>query len=104
MLNHPPKLNEEHDPFKVYNIGNNHPVRLMKFIEILEDAIGRKAEKEYLPMQMGDVYQTYADIDDLEKISDSIRRPPWRRDLPHSPSGIKIIIIRNNHLIEEVCP
>ena len=67
MLNHPPKLNEEHDPFKVYNIGNNHPVRLMKFIEILEDAIGRKAEKEYLPMQMGDVYQTYADIDDLEK-------------------------------------
>ena len=67
MLNHPPKLNEEHDPLKVYNIGNNHPVRLMKFIEILEDAIGRKAEKEYLPMQMGDVYQTYADIDDLEK-------------------------------------
>ena len=67
MLNHPPKLNEEHDPFKVYNIGNNHPVRLMKFIEIMEDAIGRKAEKEYLPMQMGDVYQTYADIDDLEK-------------------------------------
>ena len=67
MLNHPPKLNEEHDPFKVYNIGNNHPVRLMKFIEILEDAIGRKAEKEYLPMQMGDVYQTYADIDDLER-------------------------------------
>lgn len=45
MLNHPPKLNEEHDPFKVYNIGNNHPVRLMKFIEILEDAIGRKAER-----------------------------------------------------------
>lgn len=49
MLNHPPKLNEEHDPFKVYNIGNNHPVRLMKFIEILEDAIGRKAEKSTCP-------------------------------------------------------
>ena len=42
MLNHPPKLNEEHDPFKVYNIGNNHPVRLMKFIEILEEKSGKR--------------------------------------------------------------
>ena len=39
----------------------------MKFIEILEDAIGRKAKKEFLPMQPGDVYQTYADISELEK-------------------------------------
>lgn len=67
MLESPAKPNQDSDPYKVYNIGNNHPVRLMKFIEILEDAIGRKAKKEFLPMQPGDVYQTYADISELEK-------------------------------------
>lgn len=67
MINHPPKPNEEGDHYKIYNIGNNHPVKLMKFIEILENAIGHKAKKEFLPMQPGDVYQTYADIDELQK-------------------------------------
>lgn len=55
-------------------------------------------------MQMGDVYQTYADIDDLEKDFGFHPSTTLEEDLPHSPSGIKIIIIRNNHLIEEVCP
>lgn len=50
---------------KVYNIGNNNPVKLMDFIEVLEDIIGKKARKEFYPMQPGDVYRTYADIDDL---------------------------------------
>lgn len=55
------------DTYKIYNIGNNKPERLMYFIETLENAIGKKAKKEFLPMQPGDVYQTYADISELEK-------------------------------------
>jgi UDP-glucuronate 4-epimerase len=54
-------------PFKVYNIGCGHPVQLMDFISEMENALGRKAEKNYLPMQPGDVYQTYADTSKLEK-------------------------------------
>lgn len=52
-------------PAKVYNIGNNKPVELMTFIEVLENCLGKKAIKEFLPMQPGDVPMTYADIDDL---------------------------------------
>ncbi len=68
MLDCPPQGKE---PAKVYNIGNNKPVQLMRFIRTLESALshayGReiKANIEYLPMQPGDVYQTYADVDDL---------------------------------------
>jgi UDP-glucuronate 4-epimerase len=54
-------------PYKLYNIGNNQPVSLMSFIEAIENAIGKKAVKQYLPMQPGDVQATYADIDDLIK-------------------------------------
>lgn len=54
-------------PYKIYNIGNNKPVELMHFIEALEAALGKKASKNMLPMQPGDVPETYADIDDLEK-------------------------------------
>ncbi len=50
---------------KVYNIGNNSPENLMYFIETLEKALGKTAEKEFLPMQPGDVYQTYADVSEL---------------------------------------
>lgn len=52
-------------PYRVYNIGNNQPVELMRVIEIIEDCLGKKAEKNLLPMQMGDVPATYADIDAL---------------------------------------
>ncbi|MGB5540478.1 MAG: NAD-dependent epimerase [Gammaproteobacteria bacterium] len=52
-------------PYRLYNIGNNEPVSLMHFIEVLEDCLGKKAEKNMLPMQPGDVQATYADIDDL---------------------------------------
>ena len=52
---------------RVYNIGNNNPVRLMDFVSALEEALGKKAIKEYLPMQPGDVYQTYADVAALER-------------------------------------
>ena len=54
-------------PYKIYNIGNNQPVQLMKFINILEEKIGKKAEKIYMDMQPGDVLRTYADVSDLEK-------------------------------------
>ena len=52
-------------PYKIYNIGNNQPVNLIDFIETLEKHLGIKAQKEFLPMQPGDVPETYADIDDL---------------------------------------
>ncbi len=48
-------------PYRIYNIGNQHPTRLMDYISCIEKAIGREAKKDFLPMQQGDVYQTYAD-------------------------------------------
>lgn len=52
-------------PYKVYNIGNNNPVKLMDFIEAIEQALGKKIEKNFLPLQAGDVPATYADVQDL---------------------------------------
>jgi len=54
-------------PYRIYNIGNNRPVELMSLINILEQALGRKAVLNFLPMQPGDVAATYADIDDLSR-------------------------------------
>lgn len=54
-------------PYRIYNIGNNQPVELLRFIEVLEDCLGVKAEKQMMPMQPGDVPATYADIEDLAK-------------------------------------
>ncbi len=52
-------------PYKLYNIGNNKPVALKTFIEVIEKALGKEAKKNYLPMQPGDVPITYADVEDL---------------------------------------
>ena len=52
-------------PYKIYNIGNNQPVTLRRFISAIEDACGKKAQENLLPMQAGDVPITYADIDEL---------------------------------------
>ncbi|WP_086981684.1 NAD-dependent epimerase [Vibrio aphrogenes] len=52
-------------PYKIYNIGNGNPVKLMEFIEALEDSLGVEANKNFMPMQPGDVYATYADTQDL---------------------------------------
>jgi len=52
-------------PYKIYNIGNSNPVKLMDYIEGIENALGKKAKKEFLPMQPGDVPNTYADVSDL---------------------------------------
>ena len=65
MLKKPPVKDEDGVQHKIYNIGNNQPIKLMYFIETLENALGKKAKKEYLPMQAGDVYQTYADVTEL---------------------------------------
>ncbi|HMK56904.1 MAG TPA: NAD-dependent epimerase [Dissulfurispiraceae bacterium] len=54
-------------PYRLYNIGNNNPVELLRFIEVLEAALGRKAEKNLMPIQAGDVPATFADVDDLMK-------------------------------------
>lgn len=52
-------------PFRLYNIGNRRPVELMRYIEVLEGYLGRKAEKRFLPLQPGDVPETCADVEDL---------------------------------------
>ncbi len=52
-------------PYRLYNIGNSKPVELMKYIEVLEDRLGRKAEKNLLPLQQGDVPDTWADVESL---------------------------------------
>ena len=52
-------------PYRLYNIGNNQPVELLRFIDVLEDCLDKTAEKNLLPLQPGDVLETYADVDDL---------------------------------------
>ncbi len=54
-------------PARIYNIGNHQPVELFRFIDVLERALGKKAEKKLMPLQPGDVPATYADIDDLSR-------------------------------------
>ena len=61
-----PAPNENGLPYRVYNIGCSHPVKLMDFISEIEQAMGCEAKKEFLPMQPGDVYQTNADTALLE--------------------------------------
>jgi UDP-glucuronate 4-epimerase len=65
VMKSPPIKDENGTPYKLYNIGNNKPEKLMDFIETLEHCLGKEAIKEYYPMQPGDVYQTYADVTDL---------------------------------------
>tara|TARA_R110001583_G_scaffold7158_4_gene35632 strand:+ start:22637 stop:23650 length:1014 start_codon:yes stop_codon:yes gene_type:complete len=56
-------------PYKIFNIGNGNPVKLLDFIQSLESSLGVTANKNLMPMQPGDVYQTYADVDDLFKVT-----------------------------------
>ncbi len=77
-------------PWRVYNIGNNKPEKLMDLVQLLEKEFGQIARKELLPMQAGDVYATYADIDDLQRevdfrpstrLADGVARfVAWYRD------------------------
>lgn len=65
ILCNPPKQDENGAAYKIYNIGNNKPEKLMDYIDVLEKCLGKEAKKEFLPMQPGDVYETYADVQDL---------------------------------------
>ena len=76
VIDHPPSGNpqwtgESPDPasssapYRIYNIGNNNPVQLMDFIGAIEEETGRKAIKNFMPMQPGDVHKTWADVNDL---------------------------------------
>lgn len=60
-------LNTSSPLYNVYNIGNNQPVKLMRFVEVMEESLGEIAVKDFLPMQAGDVYSTYADIAPLQQ-------------------------------------
>ena len=72
-------------PYRVYNIGNNHPVKLMDYIRMLEKHLGMKAKLEMKPMQAGDVPATFADVSDFEKVVGQ---------LPHTQleEGIKLFV------------
>ena len=65
MLYSPPKQDEKGAQYKIYNIGNNNPEHLLHFIDVLEGYLGKKAIREFAPIQPGDVKKTYADVDDL---------------------------------------
>lgn len=67
ILCNPPVADENEAYYKIYNIGNNRPENLMDYISVLEKCLGREAKKEFLPMQPGDVYETYADVSELMK-------------------------------------
>jgi UDP-glucuronate 4-epimerase len=84
VIDKPPRGNQDWDgkcpdpssssaPYKIYNIGNNSPVKLMDFIGAIEEALGKKAQLNLLPMQSGDVPSTWADVTDL--IEDLDYRP-----------------------------
>src|SRR5262249_20068625 len=66
-------------PFRLYNIGNSRPVELMRYIEVLEECLGRKAQMNMLPLQLGDVPETSADIDDL--VTDVAYQPATTADV-----------------------
>ncbi len=81
VIDHVPQPNQEWNgdspdpatsycPWRIYNIGNNNKEKLMRYIEVLEDCLGKTAEKNFLPLQAGDVPATYANVDDLVKDMD----------------------------------
>ncbi len=61
-----PDPSSSFSPYRIFNIGNHQPTELARFIEVLENAIGKKAQKNFLPMQMGDVLSTFADVEALQ--------------------------------------
>ncbi|MBH0205117.1 MAG: NAD-dependent epimerase [Nitrospira sp.] len=70
-------------PARVYNIGNHQPVELLHFIEVLEKALGKKAEKKLMPLQPGDVPATYADIEDLTRDVGFVPATPIEEGIAH---------------------
>lgn len=81
-----PDPSSSNAPWRIYNVGNNSPIKLSKYIEAIEDALGVKAKKEFLPLQPGDVEDTFADVDNL--VSDFNFKPSTKID-----KGIKNFIL-----------
>jgi UDP-glucuronate 4-epimerase len=98
-------------PYRLYNIGNHTPVELLYLIEVLEDCLGRKAEKKFLPMQPGDVPATLADVSDLTRdagftpstsIEEGVRRfTEWYVDYYQTKEAGETSLHQTNHLIEQ---
>jgi UDP-glucuronate 4-epimerase len=65
-------------PYRIFNIGNNKPVQLLDYVEAIEDAVGKKAVRELLPLQAGDLLDTYADVTSLAQAVDYQPRTPVR--------------------------
>ena len=87
VLDCPPHSNPDFDmqtpdpatswaPYRVFNIGNNQPVELMAYIDALEQALGKKAAKNFLPLQNGDVPATHADTAELSRVTGFAPRTP----------------------------
>jgi UDP-glucuronate 4-epimerase len=85
--------------YQVFNIGNHEPVRLMDYIEAIEEALGTKAQKNFLPMQKGDVLDTFADVSALEAwtgfrpktgVKEGVRRfVEWYREYYHQVEEVQ---------------
>ena len=93
-LDHPPVANPSWDaahpdpatssaPYRILNIGNTQAVELMRYIELLEECLGRKAEKNYLPLQAGDVPETWADVSDLTRLCGYAPTTPVEQGVRH---------------------
>jgi UDP-glucuronate 4-epimerase len=78
LAERPPAADGDGAPFRVFNIGNSQPVNLMAFIEAIEDALGRKIERNFLPMQPGDVPRTWADTSALQALTGFAPSTPVR--------------------------
>lgn len=82
-------------PYRIYNIGNQQPTRLMDYIACIEKAIGREAKKEFLPMQPGDVYQTYADSSALAEATDFAPCTPLQAGIDKTVAWFKNYLKQN---------
>jgi len=84
-------------PYRIFNIGNSNPIPLIRYIEILEDCLGKKAVKEWLPQQPGEMTSTFADTSELERVVGFKPLTPietgvqnfvdWYRDFYHHPQA-----------------
>jgi UDP-glucuronate 4-epimerase len=92
LIDHPPEADPKWDglkpdpsasfaPYRIYNIGNNRPVQLLEFISLIEDCLQMRAEKEFLPMQPGDIETTCADIEDIARDFDFRAQTPLRQGM-----------------------
>ncbi|PYZ95909.1 hypothetical protein CR205_16150 [Alteribacter lacisalsi] len=90
LISHPPEKGGRNNapdraaaPFRVYNIGNSQPVKLMRFIETLEECLGKKAVKTYVPFQKGDVMRTFSDTADLTAVTGYTPKTGIKEGLEH---------------------